>query len=79
MMPGPTPAQAAAMTRNFRIFRLRSLAAMSSMLSPPRAAQVLAIIDDELIALGADTTAQHRERVINEDKPRRHGAGLRPF
>lgn len=73
----PTDAQAAAMTRNFRIFRLRSLARMVSMLSPPRAAACLALIDAELIDHGADTTAVHLLKVINETKPLRHGRGLK--
>lgn len=71
----PTEAQAAAMTRNFRIFRLRSLAVMVTMMRPQRAKACLSIIDEELVEFGADTTEAHQAK--REQKPPRRPRGLR--
>lgn len=48
-----TPAQVAANTRSFRIFRLRGLWHQASLLTEERAKRVQAIIDDEIFELGA--------------------------
>jgi hypothetical protein len=53
-----TSAQEKATARNFRIFRLRGLHAQVSMLSGPRRELAEALVDWELIEMGAKTMAQ---------------------
>jgi hypothetical protein len=62
----PTPAQIIAMTRNFRIFRLRGLHSQLSMLAPDRRVSAQAIVDEELKSLGAETEADRRARMEAE-------------
>ena len=50
-------AQHAATERNFHIFRLRGFHAQALLLSPSRRAQVEALIDDEIVSLGAESQA----------------------
>lgn len=61
-----TPAQDAARARSWRIFNLRSLAESGHCLSPARRRILRALIDDQLKALNANTTAQHYEKVMAE-------------
>jgi len=49
----PTPAQVAAMTRNHTILRLRGIKASTHIMSPERGAAVAALVDAELLDLGA--------------------------
>lgn len=61
-----TPAQNAARARNWRIRSIRGLWSQIGHLSPERAAAARAIIDDELIAMGAEPEAVRRHRFATE-------------
>ncbi len=54
-----TDAQKAATERNFRVFRLRSLWALSYVLSEPVRSTVQALIDFELTKIGALPQREH--------------------
>ena len=62
MAKPPTAAQVAARERNWKIRQLRMLNAHVSHLSPSNAKVARALIDADLMALGADTIEQHRNR-----------------
>ena len=53
-----TPAQQAATERNFRVFKLHGLHAQMFMLTGPRRELARLLVDQELIAMGAQTTAE---------------------
>lgn len=61
-----TPAQHAQRTRSWRIFQLRALAVNCFALSPMRRRILRAIVDDQLRAIGADTTKEHEAKVHAE-------------
>jgi hypothetical protein len=50
-----TPAQKDAAIRNFRIFKLHGLHSQMRMLTGPRRDLALALVDQELLAMGART------------------------
>jgi hypothetical protein len=54
-----TPAQEAANRRSFLIFRLRGLWELAAIVSPHRREQIRAIVDADLVDLGA---IPHREK-----------------
>ena len=51
--PIPTTAQVAAKIRNHKILRLRGIKASAHIMSPERGAALIALIDAELLAIGA--------------------------
>ena len=53
-----TPAQQAATERNFRVFRLHGLHSQMFLLTGPRRELAQLLVDQELIAMGAQTTAE---------------------
>lgn len=59
MSSPPTEKQRAARTRNFGIFSLRSLYALSWQIRGERGDAVRRLIDDELLARGALPTSLH--------------------
>jgi len=64
-----TPAQRAASQRNFRIFQLRGLHAQVRLLTGKRRDRAMALVDQELVAMGALPMAEHaaeRARKLNE-------------
>jgi len=61
-----TPAQQAATERNFRIFRLHGLHSAMHMLTGPRRDMALMLVDQELIAMGADTTAESQRKALHK-------------
>jgi hypothetical protein len=58
-----TPAQEAANTRSFRIFRLRGLWHFAVILSPERRDAMQALIDAELVDLGAEPHTQRELKI----------------
>lgn len=58
-----TAAQKAANARNFHIFKLRGLASFSCLLSRPRRDAMRRLIDEELAAMGAKTSAEHEAEI----------------
>jgi len=73
-----TPAQKAATERNFRVFRLHGLHSAMRMLTGPRREMALMLVDQELTAMGADTTAQVRSKRIEKQlRKRRKEEALR--
>ena len=54
-----TPAQKAAAMRNFRVFQLRGLHAQVRLLTGKRRERAMALVDDELKAMGALGMAEH--------------------
>lgn len=53
-----TPAQQAATIRNFNVFKLHGLHSQMGMLTGPRRELARALVDQELIAMGARTVAE---------------------
>ncbi len=54
-----TPAQKVASQRNFRIFQLRGLQAQVRLLTGKRRERAMALVDQELVAMGALNMADH--------------------
>jgi hypothetical protein len=71
----PTKADAAR-TRNWGIRNLRALYALSYQVQGERGAGIRALIDDELVARGALTTAQRDAKALAEFLHRRAKANM---
>lgn len=65
-MTRPTPAQQTARDRNWRIFRLRALFYQVTLLSPDRRREAQHLIDEELMATGAEPESIRRRRLDQE-------------
>lgn len=61
-----TPAQKAAQMRNFRVFQLRGLHAQVRLLTGKRRERAMALVDQELKAMGALTMRDHDEKMRRE-------------
>lgn len=70
-----SPAQEAANQRSFRIFRLRGLWAHACLLTGERRLAMEALIDAELVALGAEPETARRARIDAEQDARWRAEG----
>lgn len=65
-MTKPSPAQQTARDRNWRIFRLRALFYQVALLSPDRSREARHLVDEELMAIGAEPESIRRRRLYDE-------------